>query len=77
MIELGLEIGKISFTVNGEEAISKAKSILEAAIDSIKGNQKKSDLQPCFLIFRCQRKTEFKYSKKLETFIKRNENLMD
>jgi hypothetical protein len=35
MIELGLEIGKISFTVNGEEAISKAKSILEAAIDSI------------------------------------------
>jgi len=38
MIELGLEIGKISFTVNGEEAISKAKSILEAAIDSIKGN---------------------------------------
>ena len=46
MIELGLEIGKISFTVNGEEAISKAKSILEAAIDSIQGNQKKSELQP-------------------------------
>ena len=38
MIELGLEITKISFTANGAEAISKAKSILETAINSIKGN---------------------------------------
>ena len=46
MIELGLQIDKISFTVNGAEAISKAKSILEKAIDQIKGNQKKNVLQP-------------------------------
>ena len=38
MIELGLQIEKISFTVNGAEAIAKAKTILEIAINPIKGN---------------------------------------
>ena len=38
MIDLGLETEKMSFTVNGKEAIEKANSLLDSAVSSVSGS---------------------------------------